>query len=72
MPYELRYYQTSTGKVPLRRWLKKLEDRQIRARLAAGDKRTQQRDIERAKEYFKDYKARPEPGEAHLSAQRAV
>ena len=26
--------------------------------LCAGDKRTQQRDIERAKAYFKDYKAR--------------
>lgn len=26
--------------------------------LCAGDKRTQQRDIDRAKEYFKDYRAR--------------
>ena len=26
--------------------------------LCGGDKRTQQRDIERAKEYFRDYKAR--------------
>ena len=116
MPYDLRYYQTASGKLPLGRWLKNLEDRQARARirarlatlaegglgdvrsvgsgvlelridwgpgyrlyfsrlgerivllLCAGDKRTQQKDIERAKTYFQDYKARARPEESRSSS----
>ena len=103
---ELHYYQTSVGEQPFVAWLRGMNDRQARTRVAArlarvvignlgdvepvgegvmelridwgpgyrvyfaqvgqviilllcgGDKRTQQRDINRAKEYFEDYKAR--------------
>ena len=106
MALEILHYQTSTGEKPLVRWLKKIDDRQARARidarlsrvrvgnlgdirpvgngvlelridwgpgyrvyfarrgdfiillLCAGDKRTQQRDIQRAKTYLEDYEAR--------------
>jgi putative component of toxin-antitoxin plasmid stabilization module len=52
---ELHYYQTSGGRRPFIDWLERLKDRQARARIEA---RTQQRDINRAKECFEDYKAR--------------
>ena len=80
MSYDIRYYQTATGGLPFWLWLKKLDDRQARYRvyfsrpgerriliLCAGDKRTQQKDIERAKAYFKDYKARATPQQSRLS-----
>jgi putative component of toxin-antitoxin plasmid stabilization module len=62
---ELYYYQTATGERPFVDWLAGLNDVQARARIEArlarvrgGDKRTQQKDIDVAKAYFKDYKAR--------------
>ena len=61
---ELRFYQTADRRQPFTEWLAALDDRQARARirvrllLCAGDKRTQDKDIKRAKDYFKDYKAR--------------
>jgi putative addiction module killer protein len=68
---ELRYYQTSVGERPLVDWLEGLMDwgpgyrvyfarigQMIILLLCGGDKRTQQRDIDHAKGYFKDYKAR--------------
>jgi putative component of toxin-antitoxin plasmid stabilization module len=45
MRIELRYYQAQDGQRPFMHWL-------------GGDKRTQQKDIDRAKEYFEDYKTR--------------
>ena len=73
MSVELRYYQTARGGQPFAEWLEGLADRQARARIQArlarvgnvivlllcgGDKKTQQRDIKRAKDYFEDYKRR--------------
>ena len=63
---QLLYYQTPTGRRPFTEWFDGPGYRVYFARLGevivlllcGGDKRTQQKDIERAKYYFRDYKAR--------------
>ena len=67
--WELRYFQTSGGRVPFREWRKSLADRRagsaVRARLerlilllCGGEKATQAANIERAKEYRRDHEKR--------------
>jgi putative component of toxin-antitoxin plasmid stabilization module len=55
----LLYYQTASGRLPFAQWLKELRDPQARLLLlCGGDKSRQDKDIQRAKDYFRDYKAR--------------
>jgi hypothetical protein len=68
---ELRIYETKDGKAPFSDWLSKLKDVSargvIRTRLnrvrlvillVGGSKASQRKDIERAKDYWKDYRSR--------------
>jgi putative addiction module killer protein len=57
MPVELRYYQSFDWGQGYRVYFARV-GQQIVLLLCGGDKGTQQKDIDRAKEYFEDYKAR--------------
>jgi putative addiction module killer protein len=57
MATELRYYQTVAGEQGYRVYFAR-RGQVVVLLLCGGDKRTQQKDIDRAKAYFDDYKAR--------------
>ena len=66
MSLEIRHYVTVAGADPFADWLVALTDRKAQARagyaivllLLGGDKRKQNADIKRAKEYWRDYQQR--------------
>ena len=60
MRYSIEIYETIKGKTPYAEWLESLDENTFSVILIlnGGTKRTQPKDIKKAKEYLEDYKMR--------------